>query len=332
MSPSLEAARLAVLARYGVAVEGLRWAPLGSGGGFSGAELWRGDDSAGAPVFALKAWPAAEMTAARLEGVHARMKQAAHLPYVPTVLATRDNCSAVAAGGHMWDITRWMSGTANFHADPNSARLANAVAALARLHHVWRPTLPTFAPCPAVARRLRVLADWESVRPALNRPLTLGHAGLEDAARRGVAAVSRHARATREALHPWANRPVPVQPCLCDVRHDHVLFSDTRVTGVIDYGAVKDDHVAVDLARLLGELIGDDDARFAAGLDAYRDAGGTPDPPAEFVRLLDRSGVVCGVIVWLLRLVIDGRVYPYPEVVAARLDHLLSRLGALPRR
>ena len=57
---------------------------------------------------------------------------------------------------------------------------------------------------------------------------------------------------------------------MCDLWHDHILFTGNAVTGLIDFGSVKEDHVAVDLARLLGSMIGDDAAIWEVGLSAYQ--------------------------------------------------------------
>jgi aminoglycoside phosphotransferase (APT) family kinase protein len=129
--------------------------------------------------------------------------------------------------------------------------------------------------------------------------------------------------AARAELVPWENRPVPVQPCLCDVWHDHVLFTGDAVTGLIDYGAMKPDHPAVDLARLLGDLVGDDTVRMRVGLDAYRSAGGPLTIDEAFVTLLDRTGVVCAVLHWLDRLEAAPAL---PDGAARRLGRLLGRL------
>src|SRR5206468_3640782 len=71
-------------------------------------------------------------------------------------------------------------------------------------------------------------------------------------------------------LEPWLSGARPLQPCLCDPWHDHVLFDGDRLTGIVDYGAAKVDHVSVDLARLLGSLVGDDADAWQRGLGAYR--------------------------------------------------------------
>src|SRR5205814_1713672 len=101
------------------------------------------------------------------------------------------------------------------------------------------------------------------------------------------------------------------------------------VTGVIDFGAMKPDHVAVDLARLLGDLVGDDEPRFEAGLESYRAAGGILATPHRFVRVLDRTGAVCGLVFWLLQLAAEPRPHTEPQAVAARLAALAERLEAL---
>ncbi len=104
-----------------------------------------------------------------------------------------------------------------------------------------------------------------------------------------------------------------------------MLFTDATVTGIVDYGALAEDHGAVDLARLLGDLAGNNDELFTAGLQAYHNAGGDLNVPAGFVRLLDRSGVVCSVIGWVVRLLIEQRSYLNPDAVVARLRRLIWR-------
>lgn len=315
-------ARSVALARYGAAVGGLRWVPLGAGGGFSGASVWRGEDDRG-PALALKAWPP-DTPPDRLAAVHRLMARAGHLSFVPAVIPAADGSTVVVAEGQAWDLTRWMPGAADLATNPNPTRLANACAALAQLHWAWRPAVPVWGPCPAVRRRLELLARRRELSAVPLR--TPPHAILDAPVRRGWRAVTAVADRAERSLCESAGRPVALQPCLCDVWGGHVLFSGDAVTGVIDYGAVKEDHVAVDLARLLGDVVGDDDERFGEGLAAYRAAGGELDVPDAFARLLDRTGVVCGVINWLLRLCDGGYEHPDPAAVAARLERLVERL------
>ncbi len=320
---ALESDRLAVLAAYGAAVSGLRWSPVPRGG-FSGAVVWRGEDESGRPLFALKAWPEDGIEARRLERIHGWMRQAAGLPFVPRVLTTATSATFVEQGGRLWDVEQWMPGTGDFLARPGHSRLVAAFTALSQLHGEWRRGLPARVPCPAVLRRLRLLDEWDA-RATLGSATLRIPADLMDAVQLGTKVVASHAAAMRRELARWASRPVAVQPCLCDVWHDHVLFTGDAVTGIIDYGAMKEDHVAVDLARLLGDLAGDDDAAFASGLAAYSSAGGILEVPPEFVRVLDRTGTLCGIVVWLRRLVLEA----HRDIDAARIR---SRMVALCSR
>ena len=98
------------------------------------------------------------------------------------------------------------------------------------------------------------------------------------------------------------------------------------MTGILDFGAAAMDYPGVDLARLLGDLAGDDDAKFAAGLTAYRSAGGILDEDDQFVRLLERSGAVCSVIGWMFRL--GKRLNMAEDAIAirSRIATLLDRI------
>jgi homoserine kinase type II len=127
-------------------------------------------------------------------------------------------------------------------------------------------------------------------------------------------------------LAPWSDRSFPLQPCLCDIWHDHVLFDGDRVTGVVDYGSIKTDHVAVDLARLLGSLVSDDPVWRSAGLDAYAVTRPLTPEDRALVTVLDETGSLLGAANWLRWLFHEHRQYPDRPAVARRLATLVQRL------
>jgi Ser/Thr protein kinase RdoA (MazF antagonist) len=127
-------------------------------------------------------------------------------------------------------------------------------------------------------------------------------------------------------LLPWANRIVSLQPCLCDIWHDHVLFTGAAVTGIIDYGGAKFDHVAVDLARLLGSTAEDDPALTAEGMNAYKRLRSLSLEEQQLVRLLDRTGALIGLANWLKWLFYERKTFENYATVAQRMKRLVERI------
>src|SRR5262249_54544824 len=133
---------------------------------------------------------------------------------------------------------------------------------------------------------------------------------------------------TRSLLAPWLNRPITLQPCLCDIWHDHVLFVGDEVAGIIDYGSCGADHVAADLARLLGSLAGDEASLRAAGLSAYRKVRPFSDEEQGLMEVLDRTGLTLGIANWLNWLCREHRRFEHLDLVIQRLRTLVDRAEA----
>src|SRR5262249_12338745 len=156
------------------------------------------------------------------------------LDFVPRVEPTRDGGTTVWADDRVWDVCQWMSGRADFHANPTDDRLFAAVASVARVHEAWAVVRVSPSPCPAVERRCQALIAWDQLVAVGWRPVPAAGDPVGTIAEKVWAQLPEWVMRTREALVPWLGEPVPVQPCLCDVWHDHVLFTGDRVTGLID--------------------------------------------------------------------------------------------------
>jgi Ser/Thr protein kinase RdoA (MazF antagonist) len=292
---------------------------LGNHGGFSGARLWRVETEAGA--FCLRAWP--PLSSERLHGIHGLMRTAtaAGLAFVPVVVG-----EPVEHEYRLWDLTTWLPGRADFRENPTPERIAAAGAALARLHRAWMPAEPYREPCPAVQRRLDVVKQWRKVRAAGWHP-SFGRADdpVGRWAKRAWRLLDERVETVPRELGAWVEPPVPVQHCLCDVWHDHVLYVGDEVTGLVDFGSVKPDHVAVDLARMLGSLAGDDARLWDAGLAGYGRERPLTEADVRLARVLDRTGTLLGLANWLRWLYYERRTYDDPDRVAGRLAELVMR-------
>lgn len=304
--------------------------PLGNHGGFSGAVLWRMDGPVG--TLCLRAWPAHE-TWPRLLFRHRLMTLARQngLLFVPALFAARDGASAVEYAGRLWELSEWLPGRPDFHAQPSAARLNAACTALALLHMVWRSDPTKASGCPAVRRRLTFLDEWHRLLHSGWHPLAI--AAENDPLRPIVERAWRRLPTALEGisrrLQPWLGENARLQSCLGDPWHDHLLFEGDRLSGLIDYGAVKIDHVAVDLARMLGSLLRGDAAGWQAGLQAYRRVAPLTATEEELAHALDETGVVIGVANWLRWLYEEKRPFADRMAVARRLAELVERLEML---
>ena len=329
MSPDfLNAAAMEVLQKY----SRLLWSgsprPLGNHGGFSGARLWRVDGPAGA--LCLRAWPP-DFSPQRLSFIHLCMAAAkgAGLPFAPRVFSSLTGTLHVEQSGRLWELQEWLPGEASYHRRPSLAKLQGACAALARLHACWASAGAFEAGvCPAVMRRLEGVREWRELVQSGWRPLA--QAAAADPARplaeRAERALANHINGVPGLFRRWSMRIWPLQPCLCDVWHDHVLFDEDDVTGIVDYGAMKIDHPAVDVARLLGSFVEDDPAGWATGIAAYRKVRPFTAEEEELARVLDWAGTTVGASVWLRWLFHDGKEFADRAAAARRLEVLVKRI------
>lgn len=301
-------------------------------GGFSGARVWY---LRCAGEFCLRVWPSREPGRERLHEIHRWMTvaSAAGLTFVPALLPARSGATWVEHAGRFWEVTTWLPGQADFHAQPSQQRLEAACASLALLHNSWGTDPGGPRPCPAVHRRLDVANDWIKLLDSgwnlisVDWPPEWARDDLVGSwSGRAWQRVQRHIRDVPARLAPWLDKPMQLRPCLCDIWHDHVLFTGDRVTGIIDYGSMKIDHVTVDLARLLGSLVGDDAESHHRGLAAYRNVRALSLEEEALMQVLDETGAVIGIANWLKWLHRDRRRYADSAAVARKLGQLVERV------
>ena len=302
--------------------------PLRNAGGFSGAAIWRVEGSAGR--FCLRAWPPGRPTPQRLRMIHVWLRVAAEaaLDFVPRVIEESVGGTSIEYDGRLWEVTTWMPGQADYRASPSPARLEAACLALAQLHRAWEQTAAATGICPAIIRRLECVRDWNALVGSGWRPLnTVPHEDpVRPWAERAWPILQARIPAVPGRLADWVTREMPLQACLCDVWHDHVLFTGNAVTGLIDFGGAKVDHVAIDLARLLGSMVHDDAEAWAAGLKAYAGAANCSSQDVALIRALHETGTVLGAASWLMWLYKHQRPFDDRTAVARRLRELVEQM------
>ncbi len=155
---------------------------------------------------------------------------------------------------------------------------------------------------------------------------------LEPIARRVLQEFAKAAPRVLSRLETVSEIHSPVHPCIRDIWHDHVLFHQDQVTGIVDFGALRVDHAAVDIARLLGSLVVDDRESWRYGLTAYQRIRGLAPQELQLVEVADESNVLLSGMNWLRWIYVEGRQFTPRPVILQRLEGILARLQWLVQR
>lgn len=335
-----------VLSQYAPRVRPLRVEPLGNRGGFSGAAIWRVVTVAG--DFALRRWPRCALPRDRILGLHRLLEhlQRDGLKFVAVPLRTTDGTSlAHNVPSYLttdWQLEPWLPGRADFHARPTNERLCAAMAALAQWHRAAERFVPDASAAswfaglvasssPAVGQRLALLSAADSGQTDhMERRVTQSKdSAVRELSRKVLALFRRgHDRIVAE-LQLVREVVVRLQPCLRDVWHDHVLFSDNAVTGLIDPAACQTESVASDLSRLIGSFVKDDRAAWDFALAEYQRHRPLTANELALVTVLDRSGTLLSGWTWLEWLYFERRPFADVAAVEKRLKTIIERMEKL---
>lgn len=299
---------------------------LSNAGGFSGAIFWRFESSEG--TFALKGWPRGGMNRERLTRIHQALFKARALEFIPVPVIDLQGETFRRSGDRYWEILPWLPGLPDRNRPPSSNRIRAGFHALAALHRLWE-TPSRYGSSPGLKNRLREIERWISrdfsrleqalakARQGKERFLANRWLELARVAARPIAENTRHALTIETAL----------QTCVRDMRADHLLFENDRLTGFIDFGALDEDVVSADLARLMDDWIGVEAAARSEALSAYETL--RPLSAAE-TKLIDAFELTSALLIggnWARGNWIENRFFEEIDCVANGLTRGIDRLA-----
>jgi hypothetical protein len=326
-----------------------RHQPIGNGlrempGGFSGARVWQVETESGR--MCLRRTNAASLEQARLLGLHRLLRHvhAAGVTQIPVPVATSAGTTLVHDAGFWWQLDPWMPGTADFNLRPNRHRLESALSCLAQFHRA----AATFVPArdespwffqridhsPGIRERLELLRRWNSeLRASTRRKLRdLSWPEFAQPGDEVLDLFERLAEPVSRELRVSSRIAVPLQPCLRDVWHDHVLFTGDTVTGLVDPFACRSDTVATDLARLLTSLSLEDPADWDEGLNADLNVRPLSCDERGLIEVFAVSGTLLGGMTWLDWICLQERTPADRPGVISRFTSIVGRIRALSRQ
>ncbi len=319
----------AVISHYGLHASAVRRIePLASAGGWSGSLIWRVTTQSG-DILCLRRWPIEHPTPVRLTWMHSvLLRVAPNLPIIPFPLRSATGQTFVESAGHLWELTDWRPGTANFHASPTLPRLRAAMQALATFHQLSENVQNQTAVPLSVLDRIQQLNSLSSgglaaIERAIRSPL---HSELDQRAAQLLGLINQLLQASSLLPRLAAIGQLPLSPAIRDIHHDHLLFIGDELTGLIDFGAMRLDTPLTDIARLVGSLVADDRQMRQSAFDCYHEIRPLSETDRAIVELLDESGLLLSAVNWLTWLYVERRDMGPPAPIVHRLDAILSRM------
>jgi Ser/Thr protein kinase RdoA (MazF antagonist) len=312
---------------------------LEKSGGFSGSRLWRLETARG--WLCLKRWPTAHPDGAQLRSIHRILVDvsAAGFHRVPLPIVSSEGETFVEYDDHLWELTPWLPGESD---QPNElcrttspARIQAALTALAEFHRAasatQRPQPSGVAP--GLLQRSEMLGrliagglDELERQTDLRREIW---PELADRSKHFFQSFRQLAAAIDVALTAAAALTTPIQPCIRDIHRDHVLFVADQATGIVDFGSMKPDSVACDVARLLGSMAIDDATLWRDGLAAYESVRPLSFTEQQLITAYDQSAVLLSGFNWLQWVFAEGRRFEDRLGVRQRFDLISQRLARM---
>jgi Ser/Thr protein kinase RdoA (MazF antagonist) len=280
-------------------------------------------------MFCLRRWPLSHPDRERLDWINLVLVHAfSHdCPFVATPIESKSGKRYVESSGFYWELAPWMPGSATFDEDPNDQRLEMVMSCLAKFHLASAQINLGFQESKNSAARFLALQNASQVIEEIRTVYADQQPECVDQLRRIVLRKGvGHASQLAGAIEPVTREPFPVQPVIRDVWHDHLLFTGNELTGIVDFGAMQIDNVALDLSRVLGSLVSGQPARWQTAIEVYSSIRPLSPREIDFVFILDRSTAFLGGLNWLKWILLEGRRFESVDHVEKRIRHLIERL------
>ena len=305
--------------------------PFVPSSGWSGANFWKWPGES--ENFLLKIWPAEGPEARQHLFRHSQLNNLRDLD-LPLGLPVPDRTGRTLrpwSDGLWAEVIPWFGGSPAT-VSPEPAQVASVVQVLCELHQRWTETTASrTGPSSAVLNRLNQLKRIDLTRllssraDFLQKGLNLSAESMEK-----LWEICRLAQLLRDdavsLLQPFENEKFRILTILRDARPDQFLFHDGRLSGVIDFGAVGRDIIAVDLSRLATEWFPEDLAQQDYFVRSYVKNRIVDEREFRLIRPLALSGAILGGLAWLDLHFRKGRSIGREEEFERAIDHALSRL------
>lgn len=317
--------------------------PFVNHGGLSGSKIWK--VSKAEESYCLRRWPD-QPGAERFAEIHGLLSHFENesCSITPTIFPTvqhdpwsHEHATFVYANQCAWELQTWLPGTSVPHHEFSAEKVRVALVTLAQIHKLAaRPPLAFPAKLEesgGLQKRLKALVGLQrsTFKDSLGEMIARSGCMYKSQCEQMFGALLSTIPLVLREVQQAARRRLPLQWILGDVHREHFLFTESQVTGVVDFGAVCIDSRVRDIARLLDSIALDNPQRWHIGLDAYQQVSALAPKELATLAAFDAGGIAVAAYRWLHWLVVEGRDFDR-QAVTLRLEHLTNRLEALACR
>jgi homoserine kinase type II len=310
--------------------------------GFSGAEIWKINAHQIQPL-CLKHYRSESLSVSQLDGIHRVLIHAFNegCEFVAKPMRLEDGFTTVVAGlpsspsAGLWELSNWVPG--NAVSTFSNAQIENTFASIARFHKSAAQVNLAFGPSPNLALRQTQLAklvrpDSPTLDQASEMLKTASLDGnLRDHLQRIVDRLQRvplaHIASLRLQLNKFATEDLPLHPVVRDLRAEHLLFTDDRLTGLVDFDAMQMDSVAYDLSRLTSSMRLNE-TQLHLAFSTYHSQRPIQTAEAKLVQVLTAISRLLAPLSWVNWLVLEQRSFSNLAAVEQRLKEVTDDLIA----
>lgn len=318
--------------------------------GFSGAAVFRCQSETHGQL-ALRRWPSA-VGQQRVSEVHRVQSFAlkSGCQIVPQLLPiANDEQTFTIHQGSCWEIATWVPGT-RLPSDASIDQIVTGAQAIAEFHQSVVELGQTTQQARCLTSRLERISQLDRLisqilAARLENSQIAASSLLRNALIRSQQLLQQNwssvATEISRSLNRYACQSFVTQYVLRDVHRDHLLFTNAKPTGLVDFDAIRVDMPLTDLVRWAGSFIGgfdvdrDREEVWKAVLAGY---GANPTFPVsdpiqqlQLARTLHSSGVWISLANWLNWIVVENRQFAdQDEQIAKRIDNLIAMAVCAP--
>lgn len=246
--------------------------------------------------------------------------------YLAGFFAARDGSAYLSLYGEKWELQTWMPGTPP--AQPANARQKQAMfGAIGEFHRLAESHKPRCGPSPGLKRRLEIIGQWRATTLQQRRIQCQWHGNPQwiGVLLELLDSFERHRPRLHDLLSRLSDEPYRLDDCIGDPRPDNFHFVQDRLSGLFDLGSMRVDNIALDVARLAGELDLAYEAQWRDALDWVGQMFPMTPSEEQLAIVLDFANTVLTGLNWVQWLGVEGYRFEDCDQVSLRLEHLQRR-------